>query len=95
MQASTEQAAAASRATAATVRQLERVHGITHEEVGALVVGGVVGGVGALVVGGVGWGGMGGWVEEGGVVGGWGGVEGHAQGATAWRVAALLAVTPG
>ena len=38
---------------------------------------------------------MGGWVEEGGVVGGWGGVEGHAQGATAWRVAALLAVTPG
>ncbi|PSC68954.1 hypothetical protein C2E20_7492 [Micractinium conductrix] len=33
MQASTEQAAAAaSRATAATVRQLERVHGITHEE---------------------------------------------------------------
>ena len=44
MQASTEQAAAAaSRATAATVRQLERVHGITHEEVGALVVGGVVG----------------------------------------------------
>ena len=83
MQASTEQAAAAaSHATAATVRQLERVHVITHEEVGALVVGGVVGGVGALVVGGVvggvGWGGMGGWVEEGGVVGGWVGRGGGA-----------------